>query len=180
MQLIYYPNPILSSQCEPVPDSGADQKRKRRLELANKMWTIMNKHGGVGLSAPQVGLNIRLFMWNQHSGKQLYNQAIWNPVLSCVSGLSQSIEGCLSLPKINVTIQRATSSILTGTGFNGRPLRFIGDAITTRIWQHEINHLDGKLIIDNMSPEDYETNRDALSILLKNEKSKQCSETETS
>lgn len=168
MQLIYYPNPILFKQCIAIPDSRRDQTPKNRLAITTVMWHIMHKNHGVGLASPQVGLNIRMFVWNSRGGQIYHNQAIWNPILNCVSGCVESTEGCLSLPKVNVTLQRATSSILTGTGFDGEPLRFIGDSIMTRIWQHEIDHLDGKLIIDNMSLEDRSKNRDALRTLLKN------------
>lgn len=157
MQLIYYPNPILSTKCQPAinpPIKQSIENLKRRLAprswseaFASEMWKIMHENNGVGLAAPQVGLNIRMFVW-KHSGR---NQAIWNPELSNISGCVTSAERCLSLPKVTyVTIQRATSSILTGTGLNGKPLRFIGDAVTTQIWQHEIDHLDGKLIIDEL------------------------------
>jgi peptide deformylase len=128
------------------------------------MWRIMSENGGCGLSASQIGLCIRMFVW-KHDG---FDQAIWNPFLDCVSGSAKLEEGCLSLPKVSVTKQRATSSILTGTGLNGRSLKFIGNEITTRIWQHEIDHLDGRLIIDGMSHEETILNRDAMRSLLKN------------
>jgi len=158
--LIIYPNPILLQKCVPAPAGSA----KERATLVTEMWKIMQRHGGVGLAAPQVSLNICMFVW-LHGGSP---QAIWNPVLSCISGCIESTEGCLSLPKVNVTLQRATSSILAGEGINGRPLKFIGDENTTRIWQHEIDHLDGKLIINNMGRDDTLANRDALRTLLGN------------
>lgn len=165
MQLVYYPDPILQLVCNKAPD----QQRQDKASLAAKMWKIMDDNSGVGLAAPQVGLKIRMFVWKQ-SG---FNQAIWNPSLICVSGNIESTEGCLSLPKINITIQRATSSILTGTGLNGKLFRFIGGVITTRIWQHEIDHLNGKLIIDNMNYEDSKINRNILKELLNNNETEQ-------
>lgn len=175
MQLIYYPAPILLQRCQPESNSGKNQTPTELVRLAAEMWKIMNENNGVGLSAPQVGRGFRMFVWNDKNLIQKYrknsweySQAIWNPVLSCVKGCAESIEGCLSLPKVNVTMQRATSSILSGTDQNGHPVRLIGNAIMTRIWQHEINHLDGKLIIDNMSREERIANRDALRTLLKN------------
>lgn len=160
MHLIYYPDSKLLTTCIEAPP----QLPAIRAQLAADMWKIMRTDNGIGLAANQVGLDIRMFVW-KHNGQ---DQAIWNPVLSCISGCTESTEGCLSLPKVNVIIRRATSSILSGQGLNGRPLRFIGDAITTRIWQHEIDHLDGKLIIDNMSREDTLVNRDALRTILNN------------
>ncbi len=167
MQLIRYPSQILLKVCKSVLDSGKGQRRKDRLILANKMWKIMNDNHGIGLAAPQVGLDIRMFVWNYY-GSQVHNQAIWNPVLVHICGFIESTEGCLSLPGVNVTLQRATSSVLSGTGINGKPVGLIGNSITTRIWQHEIDHLDGKLIIDNMSLDDKNSNKGALRELLKN------------
>ena len=165
MQLIYYPDPILQLVCNKAPD----QQRQDKASLAAKMWKIMDDNSGVGSAAPQVGLKIRMFVWKQRG----CNQAVWNPSLTCVSGNVKSVEGCLSLPKINVTIQRATSSILTGTGLNGKLFRFIGGVITTRIWQHEVDHLNGKLIIDNMNYEDSKINRNILKELLNNNETEQ-------
>lgn len=162
MRLVYYPDPRLLRVCSEAPI----QKQKERARIAAKMWTVMRKKRGVGLAAPQVGLDIRMFVFKNKE----YDQAIWNPVLSCVSGKKEAIEGCLSLPNIQVVVQRATSSILTGQGLNGLQLQFIGDPTMTRIWQHEIDHLDGKLIIDNMSPEETFSNKDALHLLLKTTK----------
>ena len=166
MELVTYPNPILFERCKEIPNSGSGQSPNERASLVVKMWKIIQEwdfNNGVGLAAPQVGLNTRMFIWCPN-----YDiQAIWNPTLSCVKGHIGSTEGCLSLPGIKVTIQRATSSILDGTGINNKPIKFIGDAVTTRIWEHEIDHLDGKLINDNMNHEDSVSNRDDLKKLLK-------------
>jgi peptide deformylase len=185
MQLIHYPNPILLQPCKTIygstRDQTGDQTPKNRSQLATAMWKIMDDHNGIGLAAPQVGLNIRMFVWKKNG----CNLAIWNPVFTWLSGEANSIEGCLSLPGIQVTIKRATQATLSGTDYRGwstknKPIyaRGIGEGITivsdldsleeTRIWQHEIDHLNGQLIIDNMSREDTITNRDALRTLLKN------------
>lgn len=164
MQLISYPNKILSTVCKITDVKYDGQNREERQRLANKMWKIMRKKRGIGLAAPQVGLNIRMFVWS-HFG---HSQVIWNPILYYISGEIDSIEGCLSLPGITVTIKRATSSVLIGEGINGLGLKFIGDENTTKVWQHEIDHLDGKMIIDNMAKEDEAANKDILEILKNN------------
>lgn len=160
MQLVHYPDPRLLVICKHNNFTTIEERRT----IAYKMFKIMNDNKGVGLAAPQVGLNIRMFVWN-HNG---YGQSIWNPILDCLSGEMVSKEGCLSIPEVNVTIQRAISSILLGEGINGKKLKFIGGKNTTRIWQHEIDHLDGKLIIDNMNRGDTIINKEALRELLKN------------
>ena len=160
MQLVYYPDPILFSKCPEYDQFDTKIITKKRI-LVTKMLKLMKDNKGAGLAAPQVGLNIRMFIW-EDSG---FGQAIWNPILSSVSGTVKSIEGCLSLPGITVTLERSKSSILRGIGLNGRPLQFIGTSTTTRVWQHEIDHLDGKLIIDNMDRDDTLSNRKAIKYL---------------
>lgn len=122
MQLVYYPSPILLEQCQPVPNSGKGQRPKDRPALANMMWNIMKEKRGVGLAAPQVGLKIRMFVWEQYGT----NFAIWNPIVCNVSGISKSIEGCLSLPGITVTKERSIKSQIFGTGINGQPCNYNG------------------------------------------------------
>lgn len=163
MQLIVYPDPILFERCKEVPNSGAGQSPKERASLAAAMWKIMDKNRGVGLAAPQVGLNMRMFVWKQYEA----NFAIWNPIVGGVFGISESIEGCLSLPGITVTKERSTISQIFGTDIDGKPCNYNGLEFQTRIWRHEIDHLNGQLIIDNMSHEDSVANRDALKKLLK-------------
>jgi len=157
MKLVRYPNEGLTSPCFSQGQSVEDKAR-----LASKMWKIMNKNHGAGLAAPQVGLQIRMFVWKDGNK----NMAIWNPTLLCVSGEANGNEGCLSLPRIIVSVKRATSSVLVGTDETGGPVRLVGGEISTRIWQHEIDHLDGKLILDYMTEEESVANRDAIRFLL--------------
>jgi len=152
MNLRFYPEEILHTKCIVVPTTHWNTKYYT--EIIRNMGLIMRDYGGVGLSANQVGLTIRIFVWLQNQRCQ----AIINPQLTCLSGETEKEEGCLSLPEIVVKKRRALSSKLIGLGVNGRPLQFIGDATTTRIWQHEIDHLDGKLIIDDMTEEDVKKN----------------------
>ena len=162
MQLIIYPNPKLQVKCDSINDK--DMTTEHRREMSRQMWDIMLEKNGVGLAAPQVGLCFRIFVWKENG----FCQAIWNPILNCISGNIESIEGCLSLPGISVTKQRATSSILRGKGVNGLSVQFMGNTTTTRIWQYEIDHLDGKLIIDNMSNVDSIINKNAIQLLVGN------------
>lgn len=156
MELVKYPSKILQRNTEATEFSG--DKR----ELMINMVRVMMSNGGVGLAAPQVGLSLRTFVW-LHDG---YPQAIWNPEIRCLSGESTFQEGCLSLPDISVTKTRACSSILVGSGINGKPLQFNGNKSMTRIWQHEIDHLNGTLIIDSMSKTDKLKNAEAIRSLM--------------
>lgn len=166
MRLIHYPNPILLRQSISIPETKGNKTLKNRSDLAHKMWEIMNDRNGVGLAAPQIGLNIRMFVWSQNNGTR--SGAIWNPTFTWISEHTLcSIEGCLSLPNIGVMKSRSISSCMTGTDINCEPVGFNGDESMTRIWQHETDHLDGKLIIDSMTHDEQVLNRGALRALLK-------------
>ncbi len=160
MQLVLYPDQILRTQCQQAPDCG----NKGRAGLAAAMWKIMDDSRGVGLAAPQVGLSIRMFIWKHYR----LNMAIWNPVICGVSGINNGMEGCLSLPGVTITKERSNTSRLIGIGINGEQISLWGDSIHTRIWQHEIDHLDGRLITDGMSVENETANQSALEALQKN------------
>ncbi len=173
MQLIYYPNPILFQPCDPVLECRRMdipiEEVEKRTELAMTMWKIMDENNGVGLAAPQVGLNIRMFVWKpiQENKKNGIVKAIWNPTLTItLKNKTFGKEGCLSFPGISVTTRRPIQSTLTGIDSNGKQFIVYGGSVATRIWCHEIDHLDGKLIIDNMNRDDTLSNRDALKTLL--------------
>jgi len=145
MQLVIYPDKRLSIICK-----QCDKKSKQdREKVAKEMWELMRKHHGIGLSAPQVGMDTRMFVWKQDR----MNHAIWNPRLEEVSGSFKSTEGCLSLPGVLATVTRGKKSFLIGESSSGKEIRFMGDALMTSVWQHEIDHLDGILIIDRESEE---------------------------
>lgn len=163
MKIVYYPNPKLLKPCVPAKS----ETTMERVKLATEMWNIMHENNGVGLAAPQVGLKTRMFVWKHNNS----NHVIWNPSLKSVSGHLDSVEGCLSFPGVSVTKKRARHCVLCGEGMNGLPLEIIGNPTTTRIWQHEIDHLDGKVIIDDMSVEEKNANKEALRVLLKKYKS---------
>ena len=169
MQLVYYPDTRLSRVCIPAQEFsglGAPKKattRVRRATLSADMWKIMEDNNGAGLAAPQVGLNHRMFVWRYNHA----NCAVWNPRLTWLEGEEEAVEGCLSLPGISVIVNRAKESTLDGTGIDGSPFFMIGNSILTRIWQHEIDHLDGKLIIDNMNRNETIANKKALKRLRK-------------
>lgn len=160
MQLVIYPNNPLFMPAT-VDGSGYNEKEKRAIE--SEMFQIMASKEGVGLAATQVGLNLRMFVWKQDG----FQFAVWNPILRKLDGRVESTEGCLSLPGVTVTLQRAISSQLAGFTKSGKLIKMNGNISVTRIWQHEIDHLDGKLIIDHMSREDTLKNRGVLRTLLR-------------
>jgi peptide deformylase len=121
------------------------------LELAARMFQLMRENQGVGLAAPQVGRNIRLFVMNA-TGNPEDDRIYINPVVSEAEGEDEASEGCLSIPKLNVNIWRSVTLRLQAMDQHGNPVDVKETGFVARVWQHEIDHLDGVLITDKMTP----------------------------
>jgi len=142
--LIFYPDPRLRKVSEPVVQfDGA------LAELAKRMLEIMREEKGVGLAAPQVGVNARMFVANA-TGKPEDDRIIVNPQLLDAEGSETDEEGCLSLPKIRAEIDRATKIRLVAQDLEGKPFELPGLDFEARVWQHETDHLNGVMLIDRM------------------------------
>ena len=147
LRVILYPDPRLKKKSLPV--TAFDESLKR---TAARMFELMREHKGVGLAAPQVGLNLRLFVVNA-TGKPEDDKVYVNPALSDADGDEEAEEGCLSLPDVNVTIRRPTARVLMrAQDLDGQPFEEVGEGFITRVWQHENDHLNGVLITDRMGP----------------------------
>lgn len=153
MRIRIYPDPILACQCDQV--NLEDQDWSNIEDIVSDMFKLMDKRNGVGLAAPQVGIKARFFVWSTGYSKH----AIINPELKNEQGRFLSREGCLSLPGVNISTERAKSATLYGLSPRGLPVEYAGNISTTRIWQHEIDHLDGKSLTDLMSSSDKYVNR---------------------
>jgi peptide deformylase len=146
LKIIFYPDPRLRKMSEPV--TTFDQGLK---DLAAKMLEMMRQARGVGLAAPQVGVNVRLFVMNP-TGEEGDDHVYVNPVLSEDDGEEEGEEGCLSLPGINAKVWRSKSLKLTAQDLDGNPIEEVAKGCVARVWQHETDHLNGTMIIDRMGP----------------------------
>ncbi len=146
LKIISYPDPRLRRVSVPVKEFG-----DKLGDLVRRMFELMREAKGVGLAAPQLGYNIRLFIVN-HTQKPEDDRVYVNPVLFDAEGEETSSEGCLSLPNINVDVTRAKSAKMQAVDINGKPIEQIETDYVARIWQHELDHLNGILLIDHMSP----------------------------
>jgi peptide deformylase len=146
LKIISYPDPRLRKISAPV--KAFDDNLRA---LARKMFDLMRESKGVGLAAPQVGHNIRLFVAN-HSGKPEDDRIYVNPVISDAEGEEMAEEGCLSLPDIHVDVNRAKTAKINAKDIEGNPIEQVETGYIARIWQHELDHLNGVLIIDQMGP----------------------------
>ena len=146
LRIIHYPDPRLKQISKPV--AAIDPSTK---ELAARMLQLMREHRGVGLAAPQVGLNIRMFVMN-HTGDPKDDRIYINPELSEAEGSEEGEEGCLSLPDINANIIRDKTIRMRALDLDGKPIDESASGYVARVWQHEFDHLNGTLITDRMGP----------------------------
>ena len=145
MNIVMYPNSILARECKMIVDVNEDI-----LKLANGMIeTLKLTNSGIGLSAPQVGKLLRMIVVDCERSSPV---VMINPEIvsrSEVAGVAE--EGCLSIPGLRVDVERPLEVDVkwTDTGGNSRNESFNG--IWSRCVQHEIDHLNGKLIVDGLS-----------------------------
>lgn len=156
LKIVRYPDPVLKKKCEEVTAFGPDLA-----DLALRMFDLMKEARGIGLAAPQVGLPVRLFVYNV-TGNEADNHLCVNPQLLDLEDAADDDEGCLSLPGVTVNMRRAISLTLKAQDAEGNWYERKGDNLLARVWQHETDHLNGKLIIDSMSPSDEVANRRAI------------------
>jgi peptide deformylase len=154
-QIRQYGDPVLRMQAQEVADVDDDVRR-----LLERMTALMEDAQGVGLAATQVGVLRRLFVFvDGENGPQ----AVVNPRLTERSDETEpDDEGCLSLQGVKVPVERSLRIVLEGLDANGEPVRYELEGYTARVVQHELDHLDGALIIDRT---DDEHRKEALSVL---------------
>jgi len=156
LRIVHYPDPVLKKRAVEVSKFDAEIAA-----LAERMLELMREAKGVGLAAPQVGVGLRMFVCNP-TGEPGDDLICVNPRLTGMFGGEEREEGCLSIPGITVTMRRATQVVMEAFDVHGKPFQLTGTEIRARVWQHEMDHLDGRLIIDNMSSIDEIANRRAL------------------
>ncbi len=146
LKIILWPDPRLKKVSRDV--TCFDDSLK---SLTDRMFELMREHRGVGLAAPQVGINLRLFVMNP-SGLPEDDRVYVNPLLSEAEGEEEAEEGCLSLPNISANIWRAKTMVMDALDLHGQKFRQEADGYLTRIWQHEFDHLNGTLLVQRMGP----------------------------
>ncbi len=124
-------------------DKVTDHHRKMLSEMARLMYAV----SGVGLAAPQVGISEALIVVDGGTG--LYK--LVNPRIAKATGQQISEEGCLSVPEVGVRVKRAKSVVVEALDENGKPVMIEVEDLLACIFQHEIDHLNGHLIIDHAS-----------------------------
>ena len=145
-EVLKYPDPRLRRVAKKVTEVTPEIRQR-----AEQMFALMVEDKGIGLAAPQIGWNIRLFVMNV-SGDPEDNLALLNPVIATKAGRSTMEEGCLSLPGIYAKVTRAEKIVIEGTTLEGDEVTVEAEGLTARCILHEYDHLDGILFTDKVSP----------------------------
>ena len=139
-QIRQYPDPVLRLRANEVVDFDDELAR-----LAERMTALMQDAHGVGLAATQVGVLRRLFVFVNGDDDVL---TVVNPrIVKRSRGVETDTEGCLSLGPIRVPVERARDIVVEAQDVSGAPLRLELEDLPARVVQHELDHLDGVLII---------------------------------
>ncbi len=162
LRIIFYPDPRLKKASAPVATFDENLKT-----LAARMFELMRANRGVGLAAPQVGVNLRLFVMNP-TGEPQDDRVYVNPLLCEAEGSEEAEEGCLSLPGIHVDVDRSKTMRIQATDLDGNAIDQTETGFLARIWQHEFDHLNGTMLTDRMGAVAKMTNRRVLKELEEN------------
>jgi peptide deformylase len=137
-----YPDPLLMKKAIPIQDIDGKVK-----EIIDRMVETMHANRGIGLAAPQIGVLSQIFVVSLENGWR----ALINPEL--VSGEGESIleEGCLSLPTLEISVKRKERVFIRAYDLDGKEMNLEVSGFPSRVYQHEIDHLHGILIIDHIS-----------------------------
>lgn len=137
VKLVYYPNPILRMESRLIQKSELNDIKK----LVKKMYKIMKDNHGIGLSAIQVGIPIQLFLCEE--------KFFINPlIISKSNDIIEKVEGCLSIPGKNISVPRSEEIVIEYVDRKWVQKRKKLKGLEAIVCQHEIDHLNGKLIID--------------------------------
>ena len=140
-------DPVLKSRASEVTDF--DEALRAEVE---RMIAIMHDGMGVGLAATQLGILRRVLVFQ--AGMDAEPRALVNPEVEWLSGeLAVAEEGCLSLPRVSMDVERPLHARVRGADHTGAPITIEASGLEARVLQHEIDHLDGVLILDRTSRE---------------------------
>lgn len=156
-----HPKDRLVEQLRTLGDPVLRQKTNRvtvfdaRLEkLAKSMIEVMLREEGVGLAANQVGVLSRLFVWRNPENEDERYVYVNPEIVERSEACCTESEGCLSVPGTTMEVSRSEEVTVEAQDLTGEPIRVHLTGFLARIVQHEIDHLDGRLIIDRTSPEE--------------------------
>lgn len=140
-----YGDPVLRRRAEPVREVTPEIR-----SLVADMIDTMYDEVGIGLAAPQIGVSLRLIVVADDASRTA--RALVNPAIVEQGGNVTAEEGCLSIPGIFAPVTRAAWVNVEAADLDGRPVRLEARGLLARVFQHELDHLDGVLFIDRLEP----------------------------
>jgi peptide deformylase len=146
-EIVKYPHPSLRHPAKPVAAIDAEIRK-----YAGRMLELMYKHEGLGLAGPQIALPVQILVMNfvgDANQKEQECVAI-NPVIVERTGTQEGQEGCLSFPDLYQKVRRAKTVRVRAYNLDGKLYEATASDLPARLWQHEIDHLHGRLFIDVM------------------------------
>ncbi len=164
--ILTFPNPLLYKKSEEVREIDGTL-----VQLVEEMLETMYQAPGIGLAAPQIGENIRLIVFDlsDPEAPERRPHHLINPVITASEGEEVGEEGCLSVPGIREKVKRHAHIEVKGLDLEGRERVYEAQGLLARMFQHEIDHLNGILFIDRLGPI---KRRRIKSLLLKKENEK--------
>ena len=146
-QVVKFGDPVLKSKASPVTEFGPELRAE-----VERMIAIMRDGLGVGLAATQLGALRRLLVFQ--AGPDNEPTALVNPEIEWMSEeAAVAEEGCLSLPRVSMDVERPLHVTVRGRDVEGEPIEIDASGLEARVLQHEIDHLDGILILDRTTRE---------------------------
>jgi peptide deformylase len=142
IEVIRFPNRILRQKSKPIENIDDEI-----LKIVESMAETMYAYRGIGLAAPQVGIMKNIIVLDIGQGMV----SLMNPAIVAAEGSSLLQEGCLCLPEVFVDVDRKEKIFVKGVDNEGNPVSFDAEGMLARVLQHEIDHLNGVLIIDKLS-----------------------------
>jgi len=155
VEIALWPNPVLLKGTKPVERSHVDDDFR---DTVRNMSALMHELRGVGLAAPQVGIS-RRFMLVCPSGEPEDEQVVINPEILAKEGSDEMEEGCLSFPRVFGTIQRSLKLKVRYRDLDWEEKVLDLEGFVARVFQHELDHLNGIVFIDRMPPSDKMRNK---------------------
>lgn len=147
--ILKYGDPILETPCHPVAQFDTEELRR----LVEDMFETMYAAKGVGLAAPQIGLLQRLTVIDCSVGEDPAQRLVLiNPEILHKEGVQTGEEGCLSIPGFREDVTRAMKVIVRAQNVKGETFEVTGEELLARVMQHEIDHLNGILFLQHLSP----------------------------
>ena len=145
--ILQYPNPILKKKANKVDIVDKEVQR-----LLDDMAETMYNAPGIGLAAPQIGKSMKAIVADispkNESGELI---KLINPVIVHAEGEEIMEEGCLSVPGFTEFVKRAQKIVVRGLNEKGKEIEIVAEGLLARVFQHEIDHINGKLFVDHLS-----------------------------